>query len=185
VQSLVERAEQLHESLNSEWPDPAWHLVGHLQRNKVKTVLPWVELIHSVDSLRLAEMVSQAAEKRQVEASVLLEVNAAVDPRKFGIPVAAAAHMIAEIVTLPNLRVQGLMTMAEIDADESALRQTFARLRELRDEIQNLGAAGPEFGTLSMGMSQDFEIAIEEGATIVRVGSALFEGLMGDAQHGV
>lgn len=180
VQALVDRAEHLHSALANQHPDPAWHLVGHLQRNKVKMVLPWVEMIHSVDSLRLAEMISQVAAKRDIRASILMEVNAAADPKKFGIPVAAAAYMIEEIATLPNLEVRGLMTMAEIDADETTLRQTFARLRELRDEVKKSGVAGPQFGTLSMGMSHDFEVAIEEGATIVRVGSLLFEGLMNE-----
>ncbi|HEY3246001.1 MAG TPA: YggS family pyridoxal phosphate-dependent enzyme [Phycisphaerae bacterium] len=187
VQELVRRAAMIREAIEriplsgslsaGAAVEPKWHLIGHLQRNKARSVMPWVTMIHSLDSLRLAEDLSSGAEKAGRRLDVLLQVNAGEESQKFGVPVAAATHMAEQIRSLPALRLCGLMCMAPLIDDQQRLRRIFVRVRELFEEIQTERLAGPAFEQLSMGMTQDFEIAIEEGATIVRVGSALFEGL--------
>jgi pyridoxal phosphate enzyme (YggS family) len=156
-------------------PQARWHLVGHLQRNKVRRTLPLVHLIHSVDSQRLLECLEAEAPPRGVD--VLLEVHLSPEPSKAGFAPEELPDIAARTRSLERVRVQGLMTMAPLTSDRDEVRRTFARLRQLRDQVrQQLGEAGawPE---LSMGMTSDFEIAIEEGATLVRIGSALFQGL--------
>jgi len=183
VQELCKRAAMVRESMTRRMRDgscpdrPRWHLIGHLQRNKVKLVLPWVDLIHSVDSLRLAEEIDAEARKIERRIPILLEVNAADDPSKYGVAVAAAAHLAEQLVTLKNVEVRGLMGMAPLTDDERVVRTTFERMRELFDEIIGERVMGPGFKELSLGMSSDFEHAIEFGATFVRIGSALFEGI--------
>jgi len=184
VQELVRRAAMIreHQSRRSdantaEPPMPVWHMIGHLQRNKVKQVLPWVETIHSLDSLRLAEEVSSQAEKIERTIDVLIQVNAADEAQKYGVAVGAVPHLAEQIVSLPNLRVCGLMAMAPLTEETATIAWTFGRLREIFEDMAGERFLGPEFRHLSMGMSQDFEIAIEQGATMVRVGTALFEGL--------
>jgi len=152
-------------------------LIGHLQRNKVKQVLPWVSMIHSVDSLRLAEEIDASAAKLERRMPILLEVNAADDPNKYGVAVAAALHLAEQLESLKHLEVRGLMAMAPLTEDERVTRRTFERTRELFDEIVAERVTGPAFKELSLGMSSDFEHAIEFGATMVRIGSALFEGI--------
>jgi pyridoxal phosphate enzyme (YggS family) len=156
-----------------------WHLVGHLQRNKVRPVIPWASLIHSLDSLRLAEEISAHAQRQQNTVDVLLQVNASGERSKFGVAVGAVTYLIEQIATLPGLRLRGLMTMAPLASDPEEVRPVFVRLRELHEELGASRLAGPDFNDLSMGMSNDFEVAVEEGATMVRVGTALFEGLPG------
>ena len=157
--------------------EPVWHMIGHLQRNKVKALLPWVQLIHSVDSLRLAEEIDAQAKRLGKVIPVLLEVNAADEPQKQGIAVAATTHLAEQLQTLQHLRVHGLMTMAPLTDDLHVARRTFDRLRELFDEVTYERICGPEFCELSMGMSNDFEPAIEAGATFIRVGSLIFDGI--------
>jgi pyridoxal phosphate enzyme (YggS family) len=157
--------------------EPRWHLVGHLQRNKVRHVLPWVHMIHSVDSLRLAEEIDAAAAKLDQRVPVLLEVNASGESSKGGVAVAATTHLAEQIASLRHLNLRGLMTMAPLTDDASILRHTFQRVREVFEEIVGERLCGAEFRELSMGMSNDFEYAIEFGATYVRIGSALFEGI--------
>jgi len=184
VQDLAKRAGMINESISRRrlagggkpQMSPRWHMVGHLQRNKVKTVLPWVETIHSLDSLRLAEEIHVQAAKASRVVKVLMQVNASTEKSKFGVAVGAATHLAEQIVSLPNLRLIGLMTMAPLTDKPDVARSAFARLRELFEEILGERLAGDNFRQLSMGMSQDFEAAILEGATIVRVGSALFDG---------
>lgn len=191
VQEFCKRAAMVRESAARRGRDglgtdaPRWHLIGHLQRNKVKQVLPWVEVIHSVDSLRLAEEIDAAARKLERRVSVLLEVNAADDANKYGVAVAAATHLTEQLCTLKNLEVRGLMAMAPLTEDESIVRHTFERMRELFDEIIAERMAGPAFTELSLGMSSDFEHAIAFGSTMVRIGSALFEGIELAPQAGV
>ena len=153
-----------------------WHMIGHLQRNKVKPLLPLVDYIHSVDSLRLAEEIEAAGGKLGKKVPVMLEVNASEESQKFGVAVGAAVHLAEQIDTMPHLQLIGLMTMAPLDANEAAIRQCFSRTREIFDELKWHKIGGTSLRHLSMGMSHDFELAIAEGATMVRIGSTLFGG---------
>jgi pyridoxal phosphate enzyme (YggS family) len=153
-----------------------WHMIGHLQRNKVHQVLPIVSLIHSIDTLRLAEEINASALKLNLCPKVLLQVNTSNEPQKYGVPVGAATHLAEQIETLPNLKLIGLMTMAPLTHNKDVIRDCFVRARELFVEMRGEKIVGPEFTELSMGMSSDYEIAVEEGATILRIGSAIFAG---------
>lgn len=185
VQELTRRASMIHEHFSRRKLTsrahfvelPQWHMIGHLQRNKVKSVLPWTDMIQSLDSLRLAEEIHTQAAKINRRVKVLMEVNAGGEASKFGVAVGAAIHLLEQVVSLDHLEVCGLMTMAPFDAPELEVRRCFTRLRELFEEIQDLKLAGPSFKHLSMGMSSDFEYGIQEGATMVRIGTALFEGI--------
>lgn len=164
-QQLVERARQLP-------ADIRWHLIGHLQRNKVALVLPYVTLIHSVDSQRLLEQIDRDAAKLNLSPRVLLEVNVSGEVSKDGFAPDELRTAWPQLLTYPHVQIMGLMTMAPLLDDPQAARPFFARLRELRDE---LATADHPLPTLSMGMSGDYAAAIAEGATVVRVGSRLFE----------
>ena len=163
-----------------EWQSPAmpgtvrWHMIGHLQRNKARKVVDVSRLIHSVDSLRLAEELQLIGMKREKPIDVLVQVNCSGERQKFGCAIAAAPHLVAEIETMVQLRVRGLMTMAPLSDNPEDSRATFARCRELFDEIRESGDVPASFNILSMGMSGDYEIAIQEGANMVRVGTAIF-----------
>lgn len=151
-----------------------WHLIGHLQTNKARDAVAFFDLIHSVDSLRLAEELQRQAEKLARRVRVLLEVNVAGEATKFGWRPDALLAELAAVNALPRLEIHGLMGMAPWSPDPERARPVFRRLRELRAECeQRLGAPLP---VLSMGMSGDFEVAVEEGSTLVRVGTALFGG---------
>ena len=157
-------------------PTVRWHLIGHLQRNKVERTLPLVSLIHSVDSVRLLETIDEAAAKLDRRAQVLLEVNTSGEPQKHGFSSDELLAAVEELDSFKNIEVQGLMTMAALDVEAEKARPAFAALRALREQLKD--RVGPH---LSMGMSNDFEIAIEEGATLIRLGTILFEGLPGEA----
>lgn len=176
---LVERAEEIAVWLTrrrKETPEPVrWHMIGHLQRNKVKSVLPVAAAIHSVDTLRLAEEIDRRAAAAGMVGDILLEVNCSQEAQKFGVPVGAAAYMVDQISTMKNLRMMGLMTMAPLVAEAEQARPTFVRLRELFEDMRREKIGGKDFMHLSMGMSQDYEVAVEEGATILRIGTAIFE----------
>jgi pyridoxal phosphate enzyme (YggS family) len=155
-------------------------LVGHLQRNKVARTFPLVVCIHSVDSVRLLEALEAEAGRQQRPCDVLLEVNAARDPGKHGFAPGELPALVPHLRALRHVRVRGLMTMAAYAEDPEGSRPTFAAVRALRDRLrQELGPPNT-LDELSMGMSNDFEVAIEEGATLVRLGAVLFEGLEGD-----
>jgi hypothetical protein len=157
-----------------------WHFIGHLQRNKVQPTLPLVHFIHSIDSLRLAEAVASEGKKLGIRPRVLLQVNASAEEQKHGFDFDELARLETEFARLP-LEVVGLMTMAASADDPEAARPTFAKLRAFRDRLNIAWKdLGPQLTQLSMGMSGDFEVAIEEGATIVRVGTTLFKGLEGE-----
>jgi PLP dependent protein len=156
-----------------------WHLVGHLQRNKVERTLPLVDLIHSVDSVRLLTALEEEAARKQRTVEALLEVNASREANKHGFVPEEMPALLPQIHRLQFVHVRGLMTMAAYEEDPGRCRPTFAALRELRDRLQRETGPPHELGQLSMGMSNDYEVAIEEGATLVRVGTALFEGLEG------
>ena len=150
-----------------------WHLIGHLQRNKVAKALPLIDLLHSLDSLRLAQALSDAAVKAGVTVPALVEVNSVGEETKGGIPAAEAVEVVGRMAELPGLELRGMMTMAPFTDDEAVVRRAFRTTRELCEATarQVAGFSGNE---LSMGMSNDFEIAVEEGATLVRVGSSIF-----------
>jgi len=152
-------------------------MVGHLQRNKVRPLLPWVSLIHSVDSLRLAEELDAESGKLARKTDILLEINAGQETTKQGVAVAAATHLAEQITSLSHLNLRGLMSMAPLTEDVDTIRHTFERVRELFDEMISERVCGPNFREISLGMSNDFEQAIEFGSTCVRIGSALFEGI--------
>jgi pyridoxal phosphate enzyme (YggS family) len=157
----------------------SWHLIGHLQRNKVRRTLPLWPVIHSADSLRLLEEISREAEALARPANVLLEVNVSGDHSKHGFQPAEIEPILSPIAKLPGVNVLGLMTMASLAGGADRAKRDFAALRELRDDLAKNCPEKIVLRELSMGMSGDFEVAIEEGATIVRVGSALFEGIRG------
>lgn len=151
-----------------------WHMIGHLQRNKARKAIEFCRLIHSVDSLRLAEEVQAIAIKRENPVEVLVQVNCSGEASKFGCPLPAAVHLAEQIDTMVSVRVRGLMTMAPISPNPEDSRETFSRCRELFEEVRRTGVGEGKFNILSMGMSGDFEVAISEGANVVRVGSAIF-----------
>lgn len=149
-----------------------WHFIGHLQRNKAANALKYFQTIHSVESARLIDALQRQAEKLNLSACILIEVNVSGEENKFGLKSKEAADLVLMASARHNLEVCGLMTMAPFTTEPEATRPVFRSLKNLRDQIQNeTGISLPE---LSMGMSNDFEIAIEEGATMVRIGSALF-----------
>jgi PLP dependent protein len=172
------RVPELEDKIDTLGRDAAqWHLIGHLQRNKVRKALELFDVIHSIDSLRLAKELSDAAAREGVTVRGFIQVNASGEEAKGGIDVgddvAAAVDSIREIVELPSLRIDGLMTMAPFVADEQVLRSTFSRTRRLLERC-NKSIAGFIGEDLSMGMTNDFEIAVEEGSTILRLGTILF-----------
>lgn len=155
-------------------PTVRWHMIGHLQRNKARKVVELCRLIHSVDSLRLAEELQLIAQRRENPVEVLVQVNCSGEESKFGCAIGAAVHLVEQIETMIQVKVRGLMTMAPLSSNPDDARRTFRRCRELFEDIRSSGVVGRDFNILSMGMSNDFEIGIEEGANLVRVGTALF-----------
>ena len=162
-ENRVQEAAEKIAALHARGVCPRWHLIGHLQTNKAKTALELFAILHSVDSLRLAQELSRRTDK---PLAVLIEVNVAQEANKFGFTPQELPAALTAVSALPHLDVRGLMTVAPQSADPEAVRPVFRRLRELRDD------AG--LRELSMGMTDDFEVAIEEGATMVRVGRAIF-----------
>jgi len=158
-----------------------WHMIGHLQRNKIERTLPLASLIHSVDSLRLLEALNRANVGQNSNPAqrvgVLLEVNVSKEEAKHGFAPTDVPALASELGQFPNLNIAGLMTMAALTENPEDARPGFAELRRLRDQIRVMLGQPNALPELSMGMTQDFEVAIEEGATLVRIGSALFEGL--------
>jgi hypothetical protein len=170
-QDLWRKAEQLRDR------PIRWHMIGHLQRNKARRTLPLVTLLHAGDSWRLLEAASQYLQQSGQMLDVLIEVNVSGDVSKTGFGPEDVEPLLPQIAQLPHLRVRGLMAMARWGGTLDDARRDFVRLRELRDRLA--ASCPPEISLheLSMGMSGDFEVAIEEGATLVRVGSALYEGV--------
>ncbi|MCX5660498.1 MAG: YggS family pyridoxal phosphate-dependent enzyme [Planctomycetota bacterium] len=151
-----------------------WHMIGHLQRNKVKQIIPLVQLIHSVDSLRLAEELHAFGSRTERTIDILLEVNTSGESQKFGIAPPAVIHLAEQVDTMMSLRLRGIMAMAPYSDNPEDARPVFARTYELFQEVRAAGVAGQHFNILSMGMSGDYEVAIEEGANLVRIGRAIF-----------
>lgn len=163
-------------------PMARWHLIGHLQRNKIERTLPLVHRIHSGASLRLLEALEQAAAREGREVDVLLEVNASREANKQGFAPTEVLELRPALEQLKYVRLSGLMTMAAYEENPERCRPTFIALRELRDRLrESMGTAHP-LTDLSMGMTNDFEIAVEEGATLVRIGTALFADLEAGAE---
>lgn len=167
VQELSEKYGQMPE-------DMVWHMIGHLQRNKVKNIIDKATLIHSVDSMRLAETIEAEAAKKGIIVDILLEVNVAEEDSKFGMKVEEVIPMVEQISKFPHLKIQGLMTIAPFVEDAEENRPVFARLRKLSVDIANKNIDNVNVGILSMGMTNDYQVAIEEGATMVRVGTGIF-----------
>lgn len=171
AQELREKAHYFLGAFKDQ-PQPEWHFIGHLQTNKVKYVIPYATMIHSVDSLKVAQEISKQAVKLNKTIQILIQTNTSGELSKNGCDPSEVLKLAEEILKLPNIIPAGLMTIPANDDDNSAHRE-FSMLREKRDELQkNFGAE--YFQHLSMGMTHDFEIAIEEGATIVRIGTAIF-----------
>ena len=171
------RPQQLWSKAAAVGPGARWHMIGHLQRNKIRRTLPLVSMIHSADSLRLLQALNEEAAAAQRIADVLLEVNVSGEANKHGFAAAEMKSVLDSVATLAHIKVHGLMAMAGLEVDLDDARREFGLLRELRDELQHVAAGSMSLTELSMGMSEDFEIAVEQGATMVRVGSVLFEGL--------
>src|SRR5438874_8295263 len=149
-----------------------WHFVGHLQKNKIRHALPLFEMIHSVDSLGLAQEINRIAEEQGMHPRVLLEVNVAGEGSKFGFSPDKLRDQMESLLALPRISILGLMTIPPLSKEAEASRKYFVQLRELRDRLQTEFRV--DLAQLSMGMTQDFPVAIEEGATLVRVGTAIF-----------
>lgn len=154
-----------------------WHLIGHLQRNKIDKTLAITQLIHSVDSVRLLEALEEEAGRQGRPIAVLLEINASREPQKHGFRPDELPALLPKVETFKHVRIQGLMTMAALEAEPDECQPTFAELRSLRDRWRTQFPQPHALKELSMGMSNDFEVAVEEGATMVRLGSVLFGGL--------
>ena len=170
VAGAVEKADGL--SLR----DLAFHMIGHLQRNKVKKALKVFSFIHSVDSARLARGIAAELERGGRTLPCLAEVNTSGESQKHGMSPEELMGFLEDVSSLPGVRIEGLMTMAMLTGDPEEARPCFARLRELADEARRRDFQNVRMDHLSMGMTQDYEVAVEEGATIVRVGSAIFAG---------
>lgn len=167
VQEIMDKYDKLPQDIN-------WHLIGHLQRNKVKYIIDKVKMIHSVDSMRLAEEISKEAVKKSVHMDILLEVNVAGEESKFGFSCEEAAKEVENIAALPGITVQGLMTIAPFVENPEDNREVFRKLKKLSVDIASKNIDNVFMRDLSMGMTGDYEVAIEEGATLVRVGTGIF-----------
>ncbi len=154
-------------------PDISWHMIGHLQRNKVKYLIGKVDLIHSVDSLRLAEEISRLSEKNQVVTDILIEINDG-EETKFGADMNETVSLIEEIAKLPGIHIRGLMTIAPYVVDSEENRGFFRKIKDLSVDIAAKNIDNVDMDVLSMGMTNDYMVAIEEGATMVRVGTGIF-----------
>lgn len=167
VQEIMDKYDQLP-------GDVAWHMIGHLQRNKVKYIVDKAAMIHSVDSLRLAETIEQEAAKKNVRVPILAEVNVAEEESKFGLKVEEVLPFLEEVSKLPHLEVRGLMTIAPFVDNPEDNREIFHKLKELSVDIAEKNINNITMSVLSMGMTGDYQVAVQEGATMVRVGTGIF-----------
>lgn len=167
IQELVPKLAEVHEAVE-------WHFIGHLQSNKVKYIAGQVALIHSVDRISLAEEIDRQWGKLGRSCDILIQVNISGEATKSGTTEAGAIQLLRECALLPNIRVKGLMTMPPFFDDPDAARPFFAELRRLSEAVAAQRIAGVDMAELSMGMSGDFEAAVQEGATLVRIGTAIF-----------
>ncbi len=167
VQELVDKFENVSTPVN-------WHLIGHLQTNKVKYVVDKACLIHSVDSLKLAKEIEKEAVKKNVMANILIQVNVANEDTKFGLDTVDVMELIEQISKLSNIKIKGLMTIAPFVENPEDNRGYFSQLKQLSLDIKSKNIDNVDMSILSMGMTNDYEVAIEEGATMVRVGTGIF-----------
>lgn len=167
VQELLDKYEQLP-------PEVEWHLIGHLQRNKVKYITDKVKLIHSLDSLQLAAEINKRMEKTNKVMNCLIQVNVAQEESKFGISVGELFSFVEEVAKFKNLKIKGLMTIAPEVENPEDVRPVFRELKGLFDNLKDVHIPSVDIEYLSMGMTNDYKVAIEEGANIVRIGSAIF-----------
>ena len=167
VQEIMDKSEVLPADIH-------WHMIGHLQRNKIKYIIDKVDLIHSVDSLRLAEEISREAVKKQVEVNILIEVNVAQEESKFGTTTEETEKLVRDISFLPGVHIKGLMTIAPFVEDPEENRIYFRKLRQLAVDIGNKNIDNVSMSILSMGMTGDYTVAVQEGSAIVRVGTGIF-----------
>lgn len=168
IQELLEKRKQVGD------PDIRWHAIGHLQRNKVRYVAPWISLIHAVDDLDLAREIDKRAAQAERVIDILVEVNTTGERSKFGVRPETAVEFVQSMAELENIRITGLMTIGPFLPDPEGSRPMFRRLRELRDELGRISQSNLQAEQLSMGMTGDFEVAIDEGATLLRIGTAIF-----------
>ncbi|MBW2999334.1 YggS family pyridoxal phosphate-dependent enzyme [Candidatus Woesearchaeota archaeon] len=169
------RIQEAQEKFDKIGPKVRWHMVGHLQTNKAKQAVKMFDLIHSVDSQRIASALNKEAEKIEKIQKILVEVNTSAEISKYGISPNKVIDFLKDLSGLPNIKITGLMTMApEVDDPELA-RPFFIILRELKEKIEKAKIPSVEMKYLSMGMSQDYEVAVEEGANVLRVGTAIFK----------
>ena len=167
VQELTAKYEALPKDIH-------WHMIGHLQTNKVKYIIDKAELIHSVDSLKLAETIEKEAAKHDLIADILVEVNVAEEESKFGMKMEEVIPFVEKVSAFPHVRVRGLMTIAPFVEDPEENRSIFADLHKLYIDIKKKNHDNDTVSVLSMGMTNDYEVAIEEGATMVRIGTGIF-----------
>ena len=167
VQEMTEKEGQLPKDIH-------WHMIGHLQTNKVKYIAPYVHLIHSVDSLKLAQEINRQGEKCNRSIPILIEVNIAEEESKFGIHKEETYELVRQIATLPHVHICGLMTIAPFVDDPEENRQVFRDLKQLSVDISQKNMNNINMRVLSMGMTGDYQVAVEEGATMVRVGTGIF-----------
>lgn len=167
VQEIMDKYDQLPSDIQ-------WHMIGHLQRNKVKYIIDKVAMIHSVDSLRLAQTIEQEAAKKNLVMPVLLEVNVAEEDTKFGLKVDEVLPLLEEISNFPHIQVKGLMTIAPFVENPEENRKVFRTLKKLSVDIGAKNINNVTMSVLSMGMTGDYQVAIEEGSTMVRVGTGIF-----------
>ncbi len=168
------KVQEIREKYEALPKDIEWHMIGHLQTNKVKYIADKVSLIHSVDSLRLAETIEKEAVKHNRIVDILIEVNVAEEESKFGIKTSEVLALAENVVQLPHIRLRGLMTIAPFVENPEKNRAIFANLHELYVDIKDKNIDNGTVSILSMGMTNDYEVAIEEGATMVRVGTGIF-----------
>ncbi len=173
-ENRVQEADAKIPELRARYPQTRWHMIGPLQRNKARRAVDLFDLIESVDRVSLAETLSRAAQARARTVPVLIQVNIDEEPQKAGVLPRDAAELLRKVTALPSLRVEGLMAIPRREPTPEAMRPAFARLRELAQTLRSGVPEAADLVELSMGMSADFEVAIEEGATWVRVGTALF-----------
>ncbi|KPK57773.1 MAG: hypothetical protein AMK73_09780 [Planctomycetes bacterium SM23_32] len=169
--NYVQEAARMAEALGTTGKSVEWHMIGHLQRNKVKQALPLFDVIQSLDSVRLARAISARAER---PVPVYVEVNVAGEESKFGVPPQRVRALVQEAARLPNVHIEGLMTMEPYSEDPEDARPCFRRVRALFEELRDLDAPGVDLRVLSMGMTGSYRVAVEEGATMVRIGTAVF-----------
>lgn len=167
VQEIMDKYEQMPD-------DVQWHMIGHLQRNKVKYIVDKVSMIHSVDSLRLAETIEQEAAKKNVVVPVLVEVNVAQEESKYGLSPEEVLPFLEKVADYSHLQVQGLMTIAPFVENPEENREVFHKLRKLSVDIREKNINNITMSVLSMGMTGDYQVAVQEGATMVRVGTGIF-----------